>query len=176
MANKLLVAIFAIVLIIVAAEVGYYFFYQPQITTPPKKNGASTPTKTLIGLTDSALSPDTLSDLLYTRRGVLTASILNNKYQGEIVELITTGGIIPKNQSPYQVKIKIQGEQGAVNVLYLGASDLALTKMYQINKDGKQLPINISDLQIGNKVIIEITLDLTKDPNSNTMEIKITRI
>jgi len=185
--NKLLIALFVILLLVVGIEAGYYFIYQPKKqqavsqvnTTSPTKQPTSNNTGntvqplTIIPVNDPqrAISYNALRFLASLKKGILTESTLNNRYQGTLTEIDLKGGQLPKG-FPYKVSLVITGDNKFVNTFYFKEEVLKTTKVTAL-VNGKEQPINLSDLKTGDKISIQQAFGLISTSEPKTTIIKL---
>ncbi len=175
----LLKIIFVILILVTVGELGYYLYFQitnqsnPPLTKSPDRtsiniaNLVSTQPPNAFTLNDPnrALNTNMVLGLLNAKKGILTSSVITNQYSGEIVELNTKGGVTPTNFK-YLIKLTIKGEQDNTNEFYFADTELNNVRTKEA----------ISSLKVGNKITLQLTLDLLKDFESNLIEMKVTKI
>lgn len=176
--NKIFLFIFIILLIITGAELFYFFFYQPKSVNKPGPitNQSPTPTPQIIlSEENQAFNKDVLDNLLSIKKGVVKSSILNNEYQGSIIEIDNKGGIVPTDQFEYKLKIRIRSDSGDMNSFYYNNSEVNKIQVFYLNKDQKT-PYVLNKLKIGDKILIKTTYNLLENINDNLIGEEIIRL
>ncbi len=169
--NKLLLGILAILLLTVTGEVGY--FWGRNSSQLPVSNSAhindAQPTNTANAQSScSAPSPNhAINDETwerfrqYDKRALYTATATNT-FRGRIAEVEFQNGL----------KLQIDG----VNDAFLfSAQNLVNLRVTQI-VSGKEEQFSVKSLKAGDQVLMEVTIDLTKDPDVNFLSGKITKL
>ena len=102
MSNKTLIFVFFILFIVFVGEVSYLFYFSkskppiaqdkfiPIISQSPVNSVPEQPERSGI----QAIKDDVLKYLSTANSGVLKSSILTNRYEGKIIELVNTNSII----------------------------------------------------------------------------------
>lgn len=188
--NKILAIIFFILIVVVIGEVGYYYFLSDRKTSTKFRAGQQnsvrsvSPTTMASGLqvcvsprSDSPLNTVLLEELKAVSNFAITSSRLNNQYQGFVAELNLNGGQNPidktrfKNSTKdfydYEIGLKIRDEKNTRTLsFYLDNRVVSKIKVLQ-QKGEERIPITINDLKLGDKVILNETVDLM---NKNCIE------
>lgn len=187
--SGVLKVIFVILILVTVGEVGYYLYFQlanknnlsPSITAEPSQisiaNLLPTENPNLFTQNDPnrAINANMVLGLLQSRKGILISSILNNQYTGEIVEIDTKEGTVPVTGSKYKLKLVIKSNQNILQDLYFSNPQQNKIKIIKKTDTGEE-PITWSDLEPKDKIIIQSSIDLTKELGSNLIEMKVTKI
>jgi len=114
----------------------------------------------------NAIDEKIITALASEIKGVLISSKLKNTYEGIIVELEYEEGF----------KIRIKGQSGNTNgYAFIGYPD-NMTEVVKRNDQGIETVADINDLNLGDRVILEIKADLLDDLTNYFTEVKITVI
>ena len=173
--SKILKIIFAVLLIITAAELYYFFFYQPSKNNVINKKpivSLPTPSSTTLLNENPAVDKNTVNNLFLYKKSILSSSIINNKYEGEIVFINKNGGFLKTEQFKYDLEIKIKSDSEEFNSFYYNENEVKQIKVFNLKNNQKESS-DINELKIGDKVIIEESLNLLKDPNNNLEKLEI---
>lgn len=202
--DKLLIALIIFFVVILIGEGGYYFLYLRQPNTsalpfskflPQPKSSQPIPspsqskTTPKMGATPStqpriksrlldanyAIDLTMLESLAHVRKGLITDAKLTNIYRGQILEIDPKDGIDPVNHRSYGLRIKL-GVDTNTNVFWFSKNELAKLTIVTIGSDGKQVPIALDQLKIGDWIHVNLTNDLLKDVQSNLLSGKIIKL
>lgn len=182
-----LLYIFFMLIFITLAEIGYYLYINIQKNNNQKtlsQNSETVRTVPTYPYTDfagdiskQALDQQnldkTITNLKQFGKGVLKSSVIINEYEGEIID-IDKDGII-SGAVEYKVIISIKGRENNKNTFFYQKDHINLIKVVR-TADGKENPIIIDDLNIGDVIIIKESINLTKDWENSVTEIKISKI
>ena len=116
--------------------------------------------------------------LRYKKGGVLSILHATVELKGEINTLYTTSGSSSNESGPfsYQLGIAIKGgNDSEPTAIFYNSQDLPKIKVYD-SSGGSRSPISFQDLKVGDKVTVKHVIDLTKGPESNTLDVEITKI
>lgn len=173
--EKILKVVFFILVVVLITEIGYLFYSSnkknqlntiiPSTTPPPLVDVNEQQTKR-DGI--QALNDQTVENIKNLNKGVTKSSILENQFEGIIIEKTNTQQEINNNFS-YLLKLKIKGINDETNSFYFNKDELS--KIRVKNKNGQNL--SISDLKNGDKVSIIQKMDLLKDLNNNLISFEI---
>ncbi len=158
--NKVLLGLFLFLLIVTVGEAFYVFVYQPSTGSLPT-----------VPYPINRLVPDeTIESLKSIRKDTLTSITLMTQSQG-IITQIDKDGIVARYNYKYKYKIKIKtGGRGNPSLtIFINEQDLKVIKSTQITP-GKEIPITLTDLKIGDEIIIKNLYDLTKKQENNLIE------
>lgn len=179
--SKILKIIFVVLLIVTAAELYYFFLYQPKSVNKsgPITNQPPSPTPQTISSEknqfineNQAVNTNTVNNLFLYKKSILSSSIINNKYEGEIVFINKNGGFLKTEQFKYNLEIKIKSDSEEFNTFYYNENEVKQIKVFNLKNNQKE-PSNINELKIGDKIVIEESLNLLKDPNNNLEKLEI---
>jgi|SRR3989338_2184920 len=180
--------IFSIILLIITlSEIGYYLYMNIQKNNIQKTlNSTDEPirkiptypyTDTARDISKEALDQQnldkTIKNLKQFGKGVLKSSVIINEYEGEIVDIDKDG--IVSNSVEYKVILSIKGRENNENTFFYQKDHIDLIKVVK-TQEGKEEPITINDLNIGDQINIKESIDLTKDWENSVTEIKISKI
>ena len=177
MGNKILVAVFVVLLTVFVGEVGYLFYtakqapsktsesnVSPSPTTPVKRNGIQ------------AVDDQTVESIKNINSGILSESTLINKYEGQIIKFSLEEGTSARSGLPdfkYGFEMGLKGKNEESNTFFYGESDIALMKVSSTAEDGTSQALTVQDLKVGDYIIITETWDLKKDVDHNILSISI---
>lgn len=176
MAKKIISITLAILIIVSIIEITYLtvsgkdFTLNKLLAICPKQTIMETACKNPAA--NQIADKNSRSLLLTDTTGVLLSSILTNKFSGEISSLIIKDLLI--DGKTYKTQLKIKGKNNKEFSFLFNARDIKLTSVNMEN--GKTKNINLAQLKMGDRIILESTIDLAKDINNNTIVIKITKI
>lgn len=192
--NKRIKIIFIILVLITCGEIGYYLYYHSYINKNnltfsfPKYNvgnlnkDQSTPDTTIY-----LLPPDTNSnrvDLYLLRllgnlnRNHINFGYLNFQLKGVISDLDLNDGTLLYKNIKYKVLFAIKGDNDPKTNpyrYYFTEDVVKIAKIVQIDNTSEN-PISFSSLKIGDKVTMDIKLDIMKNVQDNIMELKISKL
>ncbi len=196
--NRKLLIIYAVLIAIVAVEgFVYLFFYSPYkkiitevITKPPQKllnqrQYFVGPDNSRIDIDNKLVNPrqainqDTLSDwytmLRWFKVGVMTRSVWQNEFEGEVSEIDTDGGLVAGQ--PYSTSITLDSQDKQQNTFYFNETILTLptTKIVQL-KNGVESPIPIQEIRVDDRLRIYITINMKEEFLSSQIEYKIIKL
>jgi len=176
--NKIFTFFFAILLILVVGEVGYLLFSNTAKTvankTVSQKNTSPNepvldsngppllPTNTPMPVEQRALNKYILEGISILPKGILTSSIMTNRYEGEVVSIEKKEGYTPRSHIKFDFEITLEGKNGLVDTFYYTKTNMEHFKFAE-STDGVEKPIKFEDFKIGDSIIIETKLDLTKE-------------
>lgn len=186
--NKLFLIVFFAFLLVIMAELIYFFFYQPQF----KKNQVPIPTlipnPTLLPSPpveppppsvdpEQALNDTLIDSLRKYKKGMLVSSVITNKLKGIVEEVDLSGGIRSLDNSEYKARIKIISEEKSDNytIIYFSEEEVKNMKVVAL-ENGKEQPIQLSDLKQGDRITLEETGDLTQYGDNLVVDYKITKL
>lgn len=167
MSEKLLKGVFFILLLVLLGEIGYLFYTNSKINSSSQKNITTNQPSPIISYTP-AFKNETLNSLSYLKKSIIISSILENTYQGEIIELDTQGGYLEKENFNFALKIRIKNKEDT-NSFYFNKDELSKIKVYNQNKE----EILINDIKVGDIVEIKHKLNLLEDLNNNLISFEI---
>ncbi len=175
--SKILKIIFVVLLIITAAELFYFFIYQPKSVNKSSSTTnqfpSLTPTPQSVSSEENqAVNSTTVNNLFLYKKSILSSSIINNKYEGEIVFINKNGGFLKTEQFKYDLEIKIKSDLNEFNSFYYNENEVKQIKVFKLNNNQKESS-DINELKIGDKIVIEESLNLLKDPNNNLEKLEI---
>lgn len=190
--NVLKIIIVLLILITVGEGIYYlYIFYnnkpKPIVTESLTNNQLITPANTVPTLLpvnfqsanpDLQLSDNEMADRLdvfrkLLRDGVIKSSVRTTVFES-IIKNVDTKETIDKGIK-YKLKIVLKaGDTGTQDFIF-SEYELERMKAFEL-KDGKELPMNYSQLKAGDKIKMETSIDLTKEWAESTVSIKITKI
>lgn len=177
--NKLLIAIFVVLLlVIVGATAGYYYLNLKSKTPAPANNitqASSSPTPD----PNQAVSEKTLDLIRTMRKDTLQSSLLTNTYKGTITELNTQGGISPEDGNgiakgdKYILYYKfVVRDNNQSRSFYLKENDLKLVQFVKMR--GKvETPIKYTDLKLGDLIEQRGSYELTQPYNNIFLGVKL---
>ncbi len=161
MSDKILRLVFVILFVVLVGEIGYLFFSSLPIRGGESLDNLPSPTLAT-EQTDSSLLPerdgsqaisdDMLNVLSHANKGVNVSSILKSQYQGEISTLVFQDG----------VKITIKAENGVTNTIHFFEKEL---EKVSITQEG----LILNDLKVGNKIMIDMSLNLLEENLTNNL-------
>ncbi len=169
MSAKLLKISFVILLLVIFGEAGYYVYVL-------RRSSLNTTQNSVNARTDEIQVQEIKSYVDEIKKGSIKSSILTNNYEGKITELEKNGGKLTVNGKSfeYKVKITIKPESDNEFTYYFRDFDLNLTKIKEM-KDGKDVALQFSDLQIGDNVSMTIGYNLQKTDSTGITNIDILR-
>jgi hypothetical protein len=141
---KPVLLIFILTLLLLLLESGYYFFYLPWEAS-------------LSSETPKVIDSRFLETLNSLQKGVVKRSIVRNVYEGEAAESDLKGGRTKQFVYPY--KIKLRSASGQINTIYLFEDEIKGLVIWEEDK-GKNRPMNIKDIRIGDLINITEDIDL----------------
>lgn len=177
--NKLLVAVFTVLLIIVLGELSYILFLNGKIN--PSPTPPTTETQTTATLTTSpnhAINLNGLSMLTYWQKGVVSSANITVELKGTIVK-IDTNGQAQEHDWPtynYALKITIQGKNNETNDIFLSEEELQKTTFKKVSAENTTEPIDYKELKTNDNIQILLIFDLTKDFGSNFVSGEVTKL
>jgi len=160
--NKILIGLMIVLVVVAGGELAYYFFFQSKANPA---NLATLSVSSLISPTPSNLSPTPISaDAMFRRKllssGLLTSTLLTNKYVGVVVEVDTKGGVSTKG-TKYQAKLTFKSKKSrGVASLYFSSRELALVRVFKIVGDKTQIA-KFDALKVGDNISITWVSDVT---------------
>lgn len=177
--NVLALIIPVILVVIIGAEVYYLFMYKsiPSFQTRQSLpiSPTSMPKKTKGDLLNEIRSEYFHRTRLYATNSALISATRTERYEGKIIEIDTRGGVDENlDNFEYSVKLRIKGKGEIPNQLLFNKTDLASIKVVDKDND-RENPIKFADLKVGDNIILNSTLDLTKDINNNIVDTTIIR-
>lgn len=104
-----------------------------------------------------------LENLGLLQKGVLVRIVITTTAKGQVFQISEKAGVVADGDYYYLKKLALQGENGSRNAIYFSPHRVAIMKIYE-EPSGK--PINFSEINIGDFVEIEESLDLLR-PNYN---------
>lgn len=123
-------------------------------------------------LRDTAISSDSFVTMSLWKKDFTPSAIIMVQFKGVVTSIDNEGtGSTPGFSYRKKITIKLPNGTEKTN-LYFNDADLLTMKIYK-STNGAETPINFSDLKKGANIDIKTTLDLTKDENHNTIEMKI---
>ncbi len=173
--QKILTFIFITLLAVTVFEIGYLFLYRPirsanlQNSNPPTVSQSQP--QTVEAEDNQAISENNIDLIKKLKAGALVSAILNIQEQGEIVDVSKESG--NRGDLAYEAILRFKDKNGVVSSFYYSANDLKNMKVFENNS---RKTIRFEDLKPGDKVTVKNVVDLTKDVNSNVLEIEINRI
>lgn len=201
--NKILLIVFSVLIIFAVVEVGYFFFFKPTQTLN-KNTGSNNSNKTSkinyidpsIGrnkelakiynaikvdtktASKSAMNLNTLSSLRSFSKDLVVSSKVSITMKGAIKEINTTGGEMAKTKTSqaqkYIAKLVLSKNKGSHTLYFLHKEDLTKIIVFK-NENKKEVPIKLSDLKAGDKILLNLQLDPTKDTINNLIQVKIVK-
>ncbi|MGB9883543.1 MAG: hypothetical protein ACPLRN_03470 [Microgenomates group bacterium] len=173
MSEKLLKIVFGILFLVLLGEIGYliYTFNQNQkkISSLPIITQSVNQTQPQTNINSNpAYSNKTIESLSYLKKNIVTSSILENNYQGKIIEIDNQEGYLQKEDFKYVFKIRIEN-QDDTNSFYFNKDELEKINVYDKNNQ----KMSIDTLKIGDFVSIKEKLNLLEDPNNNLVSFDI---
>ncbi len=112
----------------------------------------------LNSFTNQYIDFQTLSD-----NKALNAAYMVYDYEGVIKKINLKGGLRPDSGLPYKVSIVLSVGSGKDTVsTYYTKDDESLIKVFKKNSEGN-VPINLSDLKEGDKIVISNNVSLRRD-------------
>ncbi len=168
--QKLLVVTLVALLFVLSGET-IYFVWQKQKNPRPANSqlSASSPTSPASGYTTPTPDPNhairynTLETFMRLNKQVLYASTATNTLRGRIMELGFQNGAL---------KLQIEGVD---NPFLFSSQDLPNLRVIQMVA-GKEEQFSAKDLKVNDNVLMDITIDLTKDPPDSILSAKITKL
>lgn len=168
---KKLTLILIFLILITIGEVVYYFILQENSAKENNSQTSASPSEDPTQVINNSI----LRSLKSFRKGIVTSSVLVSEYRGEISELDKKSGTFSQENYEYEIKFKILGEGNNYNTIFLSKKDLDITQIVR-KIDDKESPITINDLNNGDKIILEQTMDLLKEPKFSVIKYKIIKI
>lgn len=163
-----------------AAESIYLFVYKPLFLSPPltvlPPNRVEQKTRSVVLRNqdpNQAISEYNLQWVRTMEKDTVKSAMLMNQYEGEIIEWNTKGERI--NDVLYKLRFRIKGKNNNSNGFQLSETGSQNIKVFK-RVDSKEEVIELKDVRVGDNVLINETIDLTKDWNSTRTEFKITVI
>jgi integrase len=107
-------------------------------------------------------------------RNIMLSSFLTAKYQGKIINLDLKVGQLDKYGAySYKLKFELKGNKDTeTTIFYYPEEELRILKAVKL-VNGKEEPININNLQIGDFIAIKTVFDIKRD---RLIESKITKL
>lgn len=175
--NKLLIAIFSILILIVLIELSYLLYTNGKTRIPASQTTEEKLENTLVRSPNHAINLNSLSMLTYWQRGVVSSANVNVELVGTIIR-IETDGEIQEHGWPtfkYALKIRIRGENGDENDIFLNQSELQKT-VFKSSIDGTTETIDYKELKVNNKIQAILIFDMKKDFENNFVSGEITKL
>jgi len=186
-AEKILKAIFIVLIFVIITEMGYYVYIQSTKrnnnlqTTETKKNKISITPISQSAIINSekdreianALLKDLKKTLDLSKHKVLIRSQKIDTYESTIQEIGLKSGVI--NIFKYEAFIALKYKPNEDHIIYLNKNDLEKTKVL-ITDNNRILPYDFSLLKRGDHVKIEIITNALEYFDKNTERITITKI
>jgi len=173
MSNKILPAIFVILFFVLIGEVVYLFLTsknnQPQNISPSVVNVTGNNKKETQRNGIQAVNDQTVENIKMFNKEVIRSSILENQFQGKIIEIKKE----PQGQKvdfSYVLKIRIKGNK-ETNSFYFNDQEVNKIKIKNENNY-----LSVDDLKVGDEIIINERLDLLKDINANLISLEIIKL
>lgn len=177
--NKLLLAIFTILLVFVLGELSYILVLGgKENPPPPPATKTQQTTDSLILFPHHAVDVNGLSMLTYWQKGVVNSVNVTVELKGKIVE-IDTNGQVQEHGWPtydYALKIKIQGENNETNDIFLSQEELQKSIFKKVGTQNTTEPITYSDLKINDNIQVSFIFDLTKGFGDNFVSCEVTKL
>ncbi len=169
--GKILIFLFIVFLLVIGVELVYLYSFRGKKTTEkltlPKEiqeeQKTKEPAATKTPKTWFALSAQTRNVLLERmstiKKGLLTKFVVNSEIEGKISKINLDGWTMP-NGIHYKYSLQLT-DPSTKNSNYLMFQEEELKKMKIIlMQDGKEQPLNFTDLKIGDYVKIKHTVNL----------------
>lgn len=140
----------------------------------------STPASIDVNPTNKAQTPNPSTDIFQrffqvASNSAVTLATARVVYEGKIIELDNKGGFNQRINMDYAVMLKIKGMGEIINQVFL--SNVDLQKISIVKKTGStETPINISNLNVGDSIILDSTTDITRPVYSSIVEGKLTKL
>lgn len=191
---RILKVIFVILLLITTGETIYYLY---TLRSKPSNNNSITPTvsvpqsgeitqviKELIpSNTEQHNTVTPANNVLPTinpnsdfkemvKQHVLLSTVTTDIFKSEILNIDTNSGII--NNFNYKVKLTIKVGPANSYDFYLTDDGFKRLRVVKISNK-KEIPIDLTDLKIGDKILIERKIDEYKEIGFNILDFKITK-
>lgn len=173
MGNKILVAVFVILFTVFVGEVGYLLYTANQAT--PKTNEVINPSPTPLVKRNGVQAVDnqTVETIKNLNAGILSQSLLENKYRGEIIEINLEEGTVNQKGLPefkYALEIGLRGEDEEANSFFYSESEVALMT---VHGSSGSAALELSNLKAGDSIEITEVWDLKKQIDHNIVSIDI---
>ncbi len=184
MKNIFLLSISILVLVIIGEII--YLAYSPTLIAQ-KDNNQNTLKPTVIQPTQpnavntnipSALDQETIKRIQFTRSTGHISSILTQQFEGTIFNLSTAEYLIDNQLQNVNLLVltanDIKDEQN-MNTFVVSNAQEAILKVYE-QSENEQKDITYQDLNIGDNITINVSMDMTKPITDNIITYIITKI
>jgi hypothetical protein len=187
--NKVLVSCFIALFILVFLEIIYLIF--PKILPKSAKTLTTASTTPSSQPQPTPLTLDTNSvqrskypaafqqpifrGLMAFRKNDVISGTVDVKYRGKIASIDNKPGLIQKSNFSYVKSVKIKGSGNYYEFLYLSQDAFGKTTVVK-NTGSTEAPITFGDLKVGDQIIIQQVIDLTKQPGQSSKSVKIIKI
>ncbi len=161
--KKIFFTVYLILLSVTFIEIIYYILIQ--IDGGSSVSGFIRSTSRYIRKIDNnqAVNQNFIFQLETGRKGVLTSSVVNNQYEGNIAEIGYKNGKI--GQVNYDAYFTITRNKQK-NTFFFSQSDLDALKIYKMI-DNQEVQIKFDDLQTKDYIVINQSFDIVKGANNN---------
>lgn len=200
--KKLLIGVFAVLLLVIVGEVAYLVSSPKPVSKPVATNSTPpTPVPSLIptvvaptvdphvptatptpvqlfkGVFGSFANDLVGNQALMAKNGVLTSFQTTARYSAKVISLdiINTTVTLPANGGTYSyvARLSIDMGEGKPYTLLFSKNDLSKIKVNQTDNDERLTPINLSDIHAGDKIRMDLTINLLDNPDDNVAAINI---
>lgn len=172
--DKILLAVFIILLLVAVGEFFYLFKLYPS-----RKNSATKIDNSRVDI--KVLTPtineqvkipllkdhqvETLQSLARMKEDVIESSTVKNVFSGKIKTIYTTNKEIQDEfylRKQYDYALKIEGKNGGINTFFYTNKELKNVKVFEtINEKKKE--IDLVNLKVSDEILIEQELNLLKE-------------
>ncbi len=180
--KRLLYGVITILIVVISVEIMYLFMNNLSLTeanTEVLSPSPSIVTPTIaVSITNTALDQDTIKRIQFTRSTGHIESILTQRFTGKIYKLSTSqydlGNGLEKVDLITLTDKNITDEN-LMNIFVISKKQKDILDLTQ-REGGITTSINYKDLQVGDSVTIEVSMDMTKPITDNVTVYKITKI
>lgn len=172
--DKILLAVFIILLLVAVGEFFYLFkLYPSRKNSATKVDNSRVDIKVLTPtINEQAKIPllkdhqvETLQSLARMKEDVIESSTVKNVFSGKIKTIYTTNKEIQDEfylRKQYDYALKIEGKNGGINTFFYTNKELKNVKVFEtINEKKKE--IDLVNLKVSDEILIEQELNLLKE-------------
>jgi len=167
--NKILFVFFFVLVIIIVGELFYFYALNTNTSLITQTDLTNKQCVPLTNKNNSALNRTLLYNFMNFKKGILTSSIIKNRFEGIVTKIDTKGGQTPYSKYKYDFLLELKSKTNETDSLIFTNNQLKKIKVVEL-KDNKEKISSIANIKEGNFIIIESQEDLFEDFYNSTLE------
>jgi hypothetical protein len=173
LSEKVLKVVFIILFLVLLGELSFFFWQNYNSFNNKNKTNESyispSPQENNELITRvPAYNKETLDSLYNLNKDIVKSSIVENIYEGEIIDVKLTNNPLEKNGFKYNFFIRIKNGE-STNSFYFNENEIKKINVFNISKE----KLSLKDLKTNEQIKIEEKLNLLENIENNLIEINI---